>query len=110
MWQKSKLIWEEDFTGSELNMENQQYELGDGCPELCGWGNEEQQLYTKKNHRLENGNLIITVKKKDSKYTSTSITAKNKFEFKYCRIEAWAKLDLLYLTGHKVKSVFAVLN
>lgn len=89
---KSELIWEEDFTDSELNMERWQFELGDGCPELCGWGNEEPQLYTKKNHRLENGNLIITVKSEDSLYTSTRITTKNKFEFKYGRLETRAKL------------------
>lgn len=91
---KNELRWEENFSGTELNSGKWQFELGDGCPDLCGWGNAEPQLYTRKNHRLENGNLIITVKKEDSSYTSTRITTKDKFEFKYGRVEARAKLPI----------------
>ncbi len=89
-----KLIWEENFNGNELNEANWNYQLGDGCPELCGWGNNEKQHYTKTNHKLENGYLTITAKKVDSFYTSTRIATKGLKEFKYGRIEARAKLPV----------------
>ena len=87
-----KLIWEEDFTGDSLNEEFWNFELGDGCPDLCGWGNEERQIYTRSNHKLENGFLRIKADLNDSVYTSTRITTKNKFEFQYGYIEARIKL------------------
>lgn len=90
--QKQKLVFEEDFLGDALNEQLWNFELGDGCPNLCGWGNNEPQIYTDRNHKVENGNLIITVKKEDSSYTSTRITTKDKFEFQYGKVEARMKL------------------
>ena len=90
-----KLVWEENFDGKTLNEKVWNIELGDGCPN-CGWGNNERQLYTDQNHRLENGNLIITAKKDGDKYTSTRITTKSKKEFTYGRLEARAKLPVGY--------------
>ena len=86
-----KLVWEEQFNTKELNEKDWNYELGDGCPN-CGWGNNERQLYTKNNHHLVDGNLIITANKKEEKYTSTRINTKGKREFKYGFIEARAKI------------------
>ena len=88
-----KLVWEENFEGKTLNEKVWNIELGDGCPN-CGWGNNERQLYTDKNHRLEKGNLVITAKKDGEKYSSTRINTKGKKEFKYGRLEARAKLPL----------------
>lgn len=88
------LVWEENFDGNLLNEEVWNFELGDGCPNLCGWGNNERQLYTKKNHKIENGHLIITAQKKDSMYSSTRITTKAKKEFQYGYIETRAKLPV----------------
>lgn len=90
---KRKLIWEENFDGKTLNEKVWNIEIGDGCPN-CGWGNNERQLYTKDNHKLVDGKLIITAKKDGDKYTSTRITTKAKKEFKYGRIEAKAKLPV----------------
>lgn len=92
--QKSQLVWEETFDGDVLNETNWNYELGDGCPELCGWGNNEKQIYTKTNHTVKEGFLHINIKKENTAYTSTRITTKGKKEFKYGRIEARAKLPL----------------
>jgi len=86
-----KLVWEEQFNTKELNEKDWNYEVGDGCPN-CGWGNNERQLYTKNNHHLVDGNLIITANKKEEKYTSTRINTKGKREFKYGFIEARAKI------------------
>lgn len=92
--QERELVWEENFNGAELNETVWNFELGDGCPDLCGWGNNERQLYTKKNHEIETGNLIITANKMDSIYTSTRITTKTKKEFQYGYIETRAKLPV----------------
>ncbi|REH01861.1 glycoside hydrolase family 16 protein [Flavobacterium aquicola] len=100
-----KLVWEENFDGKILNDKVWNIELGDGCPN-CGWGNNERQLYTDKNHRLENGNLVITAKKDENGYTSTRITTKNKKEFRYGRLEARAKLPV----GHGLWPAFWMLG
>lgn len=91
---KSNLVWEENFDGNSLNEDVWNFELGDGCPNLCGWGNNESQVYTRTNHKVKYGYLYITARKKDSIYTSTRITTKNKKEFQYGRMEVRAKLPL----------------
>lgn len=88
------LFWEENFDGDELDSSVWTFELGNGCPNLCGWGNNEPQSYTDTNHRLEDGNLHITVKKEGAIYTSTRIITKDKFEFTYGKIETRAKLPV----------------
>ncbi len=91
---KRKLVWEENFDGKILNEKIWNFELGNGCPNLCGWGNNESQIYTKENHKLENGILVIEAKKDGETYTSTRITTKAKKEFLYGRVEARAKLPV----------------
>ena len=88
-----ELLWAEEFDGDQLSPEYWQLELGDGCPELCGWGNNELQIYARNNHRLEDGKLVITALKSDSAYTSTRMTTQGKMEFRYGRLEARAKLS-----------------
>jgi len=92
--QEKKLVWEENFEGTKLNEKVWNFELGDGCPDLCGWGNNERQFYTRNNHKIENGNLIIIANKADSIYTSTRITTKTKKEFQYGYFETKAKLPV----------------
>lgn len=88
------LVWEEDFSGETLDTSVWNFELGDGCPHNCGWGNNERQLYTQENHRLEDGLLYITAQKEDSLYTSTRITTHHKKEFTYGYMEVRAKLPV----------------
>ncbi|MBE9576769.1 glycoside hydrolase family 16 protein [Flavobacterium proteolyticum] len=89
-----KLVWEENFNGTQLNESVWNYELGNGCPNLCGWGNNEAQIYTNTNHTLKNGFLIIEAKKEGSVYSSTRITTKDKKQFQYGRIETRAQLPV----------------
>lgn len=103
---KGKLIWEENFNGKTLNEKVWNYELGDGCPHICGWGNNERQIYTKDNHVVMNGFLTITAKKESDKYTSTRITTAGKKEFKYGYIEARAKVPV----GHGIWPAFWMLG
>ncbi len=89
-----KLVWEEQFVGSQLDESIWNFELGNGCPNLCGWGNNELQVYTKNNHFVKDGYLTIIAKKVDGQYSSTRITTKSNKEFKYGRIETRAKLPI----------------
>jgi beta-glucanase (GH16 family) len=103
---KRKLVWEENFSEPVLNESIWNFELGDGCPNLCGWGNNERQVYTTKNHEIKNGNLIIHAKKEGNSYTSTKITTKDKKIFQYGRMEARAKLPV----GHGIWPAFWMLG
>ena len=87
-----ELVFEDQFDGEILNEKFWNYKLGDGCPNLCGWGNNERQIYTKKNVRVADGNLIITATKTGSIYESGRITTKSKVEMLYGIIEVKAKL------------------
>ncbi|CAH0998865.1 Beta-glucanase [Neolewinella maritima] len=89
-----QLLWADEFDGDSLSTADWNFELGDGCPNLCGWGNNERQSYTRSNHRLEDGHLIITARKEGTDYTSTRITTKDKQAFQYGRIETRAKLPV----------------
>lgn len=89
------LVWQDEFEGDQINPNNWGYELGDGCPELCGWGNAELQYYRKENSFLEEGNLIIEAKKQSiggKFYTSSRLISKGKQEFEYGRIDVRAVL------------------
>lgn len=109
---KGKLVWEENFDGKTLNEKVWNYELGDGCPNICGWGNNERQIYTRTNHKVENGMLTITAKKEGDKYTSTRITTAGNKEFKYGYIETRAKIPVgqgiwpaFWMLGSNIKQV-----
>lgn len=94
-----KLVWSDEFNGTGLpDARKWSYDIGDGCPEVCGWGNNEAQYYT--SQRLENakqqdGNLVITARKEPmggKEYTSARLVTKHKGDWKYGLIEVRAKL------------------
>ncbi len=94
-----ELIWNDEFDYSgPPDSTKWTYDLGDGCPNLCGWGNNELQHYTSasKNIRVENGKLIIEALKDRSDslrpYTSARLLSKNKGDWKYGKIEIKAKI------------------
>lgn len=89
-----KLVWEENFDGDQIKETYWNYDLGDGCPDLCGWGNNEKQIYTKENHIVGDGFLKIIARKENDTYTSTRLTTKNKQEFQYGKIEMRAQLPV----------------
>lgn len=90
--QDRKLVWADEFDGNELNQDHWSLIVGDGCPQLCGWGNDELQVYTDQNHRIENGMLYIKAEREGEHYTSTRINTKGKKAFQYGRFEVRAKL------------------
>ena len=87
-----KLIWSDEFDQATLNSDYWTFELGDGCPYLCGWGNNERQIYTDTNHLLRDGNLVLQARLEDGEYTSTRIITKDKLEYTYGYFEVRAKL------------------
>lgn len=89
---EAELVFEEQFNGPDLNESNWNFELGDGCPNLCGWGNNERQRYTKENISFRDGNLVITATKDSSLYRSSRLTTKAKIEIQYGIVEVRAKL------------------
>lgn len=91
---KRKIVWQEEFNGKSLDEKVWNFELGDGCPNICGWGNNEKQIYTNKNHSIKDGKLIIYIKKDGEKYTSSRITTAKKKEFSFGRMEVCAKIPI----------------
>lgn len=93
-----KLIWADDFeVEGAPDSERWGYDLGDGCPDVCGWGNNELQYYTDRpeNVRVEDGKLIIEARKeafKGKEYTSTRLVSRNSGDWQYGYIEVKAKL------------------
>lgn len=81
----NKLVWQDDFLVNGLpDSTKWGYDIGTGCPRICGWGNNEVQYYTnarKENARVENGHLIIEARKEKfegSNYTSARLVTKTK--------------------------------
>ncbi|WP_138477576.1 glycoside hydrolase family 16 protein [Dyadobacter bucti] len=85
--------WQDEFnyTGKP-DPEKWNYDLGDH-----GWGNNELENYTDKpeNVRVENGHLVIEVKKETSgkqNYSSARLVSKGKGDFLYGKFEIKARL------------------
>lgn len=92
-----KLVWSDEFELPQLDTTRWKVITGNGCPELCGFGNNELQYYTgeEKNLYIENGILKLRALKDSvagSGYSSAKIISKNKGDWKYGRIEVHAKL------------------
>lgn len=95
--QKYKLEWSDDFSGTEIDESKWSFQVGDGCPNLCGFGNNELQYYSSNsaNARIENGRLIIEAKKESigkRAYSSAKLMTKDKADWKHGKIEIMAKL------------------
>ena len=93
------LVWKDEFNKSGLpDSTKWSYDKGRGCPDICGWGNNELQFYThnrKENARIVKGKLIIEVHKEnfaDANYTSARLVSKLKGDWKYGRFEIKAKI------------------
>ena len=85
------LLWQDEFDGTEL-ASHWVHELGNGCPNLCGWGNNELQSYQESNTSLVEGNLVIEANEQGSIYRSSRIITKDQFEFKFGRVDIRASL------------------
>lgn len=97
--QKGEIIWEENFNALDTDLWN--ITIGNGCPDFCGWGNEELAYYHPNNVGIEEipdepGNyaLVLEAKAEDmggSRFTSGKITTHNNLSIKYGLIEVRMK-------------------
>lgn len=110
------LAWADEFNGSSLNLADWNFESGDGCPNVCGWGNNELQWYTPgENLYVQRGKMIIEARnetKGTKNYTSSRITTQGKKTFTFGRIDIRAKLPYgqgiwpaLWMLGSNITSV-----
>lgn len=109
------LVWNDEFSGTQLNPSFWTYEIGNGCPNLCGWGNNELQYYKQENAWVADGLLVIEARKEtvqNNQYTSARIKTQGKKSFKYGRIDIRAVMPkgqgiwpALWMLGNNITSV-----
>lgn len=109
------LTWHDEFNGLSLNTNDWVYEIGDGCPNLCGWGNNELQYYRQENAWVADGTLIIEARNENYQnrnYTSARIKTQNKQTFQYGRIDIRALLPkgqgiwpALWMLGSNIQTI-----
>lgn len=111
-----RLVWRDEFNGNSLSSD-WVFDLGDGCPTLCGWGNNELQTYTNRpsNVRVEGGNLVITAQREamgGRNFTSSRIKTEGRQSFQYGRIDIRAVLPkgqglwpALWMLGDNIRQV-----
>ncbi len=91
-----KLVWREEFDGPRLDPHTWFLEVGDGSQYgIPGWGNRELQWYLPQNARTEDGHLVITARRQrhgEFRFTSARINTRDRFAFRYGRIEARIQL------------------
>jgi beta-glucanase (GH16 family) len=111
----TNLVWSEEFdVNGAPNPAKWGYDLGTGSG---GWGNNELQYYTSRpeNVIVEGGVLKVKALKESysgSQYTSARILTKDKFAFKYGKVEVRAKLPVgvgtwpaIWMLGSDIGSV-----
>jgi beta-glucanase (GH16 family) len=98
---RMKLVWADEFSKDGLpDSTRWGYDVGNGCPVNCGWGNNELQYYTsnrEQNARVKDGHLIIEAHREkmgDMGYSSARLVSKKKGDWTYGRIDVRAKLPV----------------
>jgi beta-glucanase (GH16 family) len=99
--QCTQLVWADEFEGTSLDQTKWAYVLGRGCdtPAGCGFGNGEEQSYTKNasNISISGGNLTITAiannPEPGATFSSAKIQTLGLKTFQYGKIEAKMKLS-----------------
>jgi beta-glucanase (GH16 family) len=89
------LVWSDEFNGTAVDADDWTHDIGTGCPDLCGWGNNELQYYRSQNVTVSGGNLVITSRAESyggAAFTSGKIHSRGKHAFLYGRIEMRAKI------------------
>jgi len=95
-----KLVWSDEFDqpdGSAPDPTKWGYDIGNGCPNLCGWGNNELEYYTSRpeNVYVSGGSLNIVARNEAYNgydYTSAKLKTFGLFSKTYGRFEFRARL------------------
>jgi beta-glucanase (GH16 family) len=93
-WERTgwNLVWQDEFEGTEVNLNNWTFDLGGH-----GWGNQEWQNYTDRpeNVRVEDGMLVFEAREELSggrSYSSARLKTQGLHAWQYGRVEARIKL------------------
>jgi beta-glucanase (GH16 family) len=86
------LAWSDEFNGAALDATAWSHQNGDGCPNICGWGNNELEYYTGRPENIffQDGKMIIEARPENlggRNYTSSKILSEGKKTFKFGRID-----------------------
>lgn len=110
-----ELVWFDEFDGPGINPNHWVFETGTGCPNLCGWGNQESQYYREENAWVEDGILTIEARSEffsGSQYTSARMKTQGKKSFQYGRVDIRALLPkgqgiwpALWMLGNNITTV-----
>jgi beta-glucanase (GH16 family) len=108
-----KLVHVDDFdgpTGSAPDARFWDYDIGGN-----GWGNREQQTYTRDRenvHLSGNGDLVIEAQREGDSYTSARLVSRGKLTFDYGLVEVRAKLPegqglhpAIWMLGENIRAV-----
>ncbi|HSV89442.1 MAG TPA: glycoside hydrolase family 16 protein [Bacteroidales bacterium] len=109
------LVWQDEFNGTTIDPDYWVFETGTGCPNLCGWGNNELQFYRSQNAWVSNGTLIIEARRESiqgSAFTSARMKTQGRKSFQYGRIDIRALLPkgqgmwpALWMLGNNITTV-----
>ena len=94
------LVWSDEFNGTTLDQTKWAYLTGTGCPNLCGWGNNELEYYTNITDNVFESGGTLKIKANYSanylgsgkNYTSGKIITQGKASWQYGRFDASIKL------------------
>lgn len=101
------LLWADEFSATGAvapSADSWNLVSGDGCPDLCGWGNGELEYYKESANRTDGkGHLVISTKQLSPttwyscypdtcQWSSGKITTQGKVSYQYGLIEARMKL------------------
>ncbi len=108
------LVWRDEFDGTMVS-NDWTFQIGDGCPDLCGWGNDELQFYKEENTNVADGWLTITAKPETAgnrTYTSSRLITQGKQSFTYGRIDIRAVMPkgqglwpALWMLGESIEQI-----
>ncbi|MCL4135179.1 UNVERIFIED_CONTAM: hypothetical protein GTU68_026157 [Idotea baltica] len=85
-----ELVWNDEFDGNNINNAFWSNDNGTGCPNLCGWGNNELEFYRTQNTWVENGTMVLEAREEyfqGSDYTSGKVVSRDKMSVHYGRID-----------------------
>jgi beta-glucanase (GH16 family) len=121
------LVWSDEFdgaAGARVDSTKWKHDLADGCPNICGWGNNEKEYYTDARENIAlngDGQLRIVARVAPAgltcyygpcRYTSAKITTNGKMGATHGRVEARIKLaagqgrwPALWMLGQNIATV-----
>jgi beta-glucanase (GH16 family) len=92
-----RLVWSDECTGAGVDPSKWSFQIGDGCPDLCGWGNNELQYYLAENATVSGGRLTLTAREEafgGRGYTSARMRTIGLGDWRYGRFEMRARMPV----------------